>query len=106
MSCRFVSGKVTGLIISISRLNGLKTVLQKELLIKTGLSEEDFKKYYESIEKVVKAKTLGLASNEVKEVLNNLNTKIKNPSKDFSDKWNFLYNFALKGNMDLSLSVC
>ena len=69
-------------------------------------SEYEFNQYSKNIENAIKAKTLGSASNEVKEKLNLLKSKIINPSNEFLEKWKSLYNFALKGNQDMSIKVC
>ena len=59
-----------------------------------------------NIEDGIKAKTLGSASSEVKEKLDLLKSKIIKPSNEFLEKWNSLYNFALKGNLDMGIKVC
>jgi hypothetical protein len=73
--------------------------------IKYIQTEVEFDKNFRKIESAIKAKTLGAVSEEVKLTLNDLKSKIKEPSQQFNDRWNSLYNLALKGNNNMALKV-
>ena len=69
-------------------------------------TENEFYLYFNNIKNAVKAKTLGAASKEVQIALTQFHSQIENPSQNFINKWNELYNYSVKGNTDMELSVC
>ena len=76
---------------------------EKLKVIKT---EKEFIDNYDKIKNAIKAKTLGSASDDIKKILNQFKNKVINTSQDFNNKWNILYNYSIKGNTDMELTVC